>query len=244
MMPLNDWTVYKDGGTAGGGNPKGIVYTDIITAIAGSGSLVMTHTPSNEFQSINLVPATLPTGVRAGRMRTIIRIDDLDDSSMQENHFGILSMMNVENMSEFDTSNTAYGLSASIGEGFSPQSVRLWKFNEGLDGGSSGSLNTMQILDSVSPPFTFVSGGIITLEFEWRTESEVLSQLGGALLIGRVGEETDFSDLEEVINYVDASSPYTSTVSESIFSCFKNSMSSGDNKVTFDNTTLVRINLN
>jgi hypothetical protein len=241
-MPLNNWTIYKDGGTAGGGSPKGIVFTDIITAIDGSGSLVMTHTPSNEFQSINMVPSTLPTGVVAGRMRTIIRIDDLDDPSMQENHFGILSMMSTEDMSEFGTSNTAYGLSASIGEGFTPQSVRLWKFNQGLDGGS-GSLDILQILDSVLPTFTYTSGGIIALEFEWRTEPEIVSQLGGSLLIGRVGQALDFSDLQEVINFIDVT-PYTSTVGESLFSCFKNAMASGDNKVTFDKTTLVRIKLN
>ena len=239
-MPLSDWTIYKDGGTAGGGNPQGIVFTDIITPIDGAGSLVMTHTPSNEFQSINMVPATLPTGVVAGRMRTLIRIDDLDDPSMQENHFGILSMMDVENFSEFGTTNRAYGLSVSLGEGFTPQSIRLWKFTSGLDGGS-GSLNLAQVITSVAPPFTFVTGSIVALEFEWRTEQAVIDQMGGALLIGRVAEGTNFNSLQTVITEVDTSSPFTTTVSESIFACFKNSMSSGDNKVTFDRTALDRI---
>jgi len=242
-MSLSDWTIYSDGGTAGGGNPQGIVFSDIITPIDGASSLVMTHTPSNEFQSINLVPSTLPTGVVAGRMRTIIRIDDLDDPSMQENHFGILSMMNTENMSEFGTSNRAYGLSVSLGEGFTPQSIRLWKFTSGLDGGS-GSINLSQVIVSVASPFTLITGSIITLEFEWRTEPEVISQMGGALLIGRVGQTTNFNDLQTVITQIDTSSPYITTVSESIFSCFKNSMSSGDNKVTFDRTALDRIILN
>lgn len=242
-MPLSDWTIYKDGGTAGGGNPQGIVFTDIVTPIDGVGSLTMTHLPSNEFQSINMVPATYPTGVVAGRMRTLIRIDDLDDPSMQENHFGILAMQNTQNMSQFGTSRRAYAFSVSLGEGFSPQSIRLWKLINGLDGGS-GSLDINQILSSVEIPFVLTTGSIISLEFEWRTEPEVISQVGGALLIGRVGQAINFSDLEEVINIADTSSPFTSTVSESIFSCFKNSMSSGNNRVTFDRTSLDRIILN
>ena len=242
-MPLSDWTIYSDGGTVGGGNPQGIVFTDIVTAINGAGSLTMTHVPTNEFQSINIVPATLPTGVLAGRMRTIIRLDDIDDPTMQENHFGILSMMSTENMSQFGTTNTAYGLSLSIGEGFTPQSVRLWKFNEGLDGGS-GVLNLTQVLLSVTPPFTFVPGGLVGLEFEWRAEPAFVASLGGVQLTGRVGQALDFSDLQDVITVTDSSSPYTSTVGESLFSCFKNQMASGDNKVTFDDTTLVRIRLN
>jgi hypothetical protein len=242
-MALSDWTIYSDGGTVGGGNPQGIVFTDIITPIDGAGSLVLTHAPSNEFQSINLTPSTLPTGVVAGRLRTLIRIDDLDDPSMQENHFGILSMQNVENLSEFGTTNRAYGLSVSLGEGFTPQSIRLWKFTSGLDGGT-GALNLSQVIVSVSSPFTLMTGSIIALEFEWRTEPEVISQMGGALLIGRVGQASNFSDLQTVITEVDTVSPFTTTVAESIFACFKNSMGSGDNKVTFDRTALDRIILN
>ena len=239
-MALSDWTSYTDGGTIGGGSPQGSVFTDIVTPIDGTGSVALTHAPSNEFQSINLVPATLPKGFEAGRMRTLIRIDDLDDPSMQENHFGILFMQSQENMADFDGGGQSYGLSLSVGEGFSPQSFRLWKFTGGLNGGS-GTLDTMQILDSVALPFTLTSGIVVGIEVEWRTEPEVISEIGGALIICRAGEETDFSDLQDLITFTDTTSPYTTTVAEGIFAGFKNQMASGNNRVTFDLTTLVEI---
>ena len=234
-MPLNDWTVYRDGG----GGPTAIAFTDIVNPIVGSGSVTMTHDPGNQFQSISLSPNTLPTGFTSGRMRTLIRLDDIDGVSGQENHFGILTMQSAADMAQFGTSNQSYAASISIGEGGTPQSIRLWKLNEGLDG-SSGNLNVAQVLDSVAPPFTISQGQVVGLEFQWRTDSIVTSQLGGAELIVRVGQQINFSDLQQVIGFIDTLSPYTSTVGESIFAGFKNSFSTDDKRVTFDNTSVFR----
>jgi hypothetical protein len=239
-MGLLDWTIYNDGGGIGGGNSQAVIYTDIINPISGSGSVALTHLPSDEFQSINLVPSTYPTGFENGKIRTLIRFDDMDDISSQENHAGMLAMQNVENLSEFGTTNTAYGLSVSVGEGFSPQSFRLWKFVEGLDGGS-GSLNTGQALDSVALPFTLTTNSVVCMEFEWQASGQIVSELGGVLLIGRLGQSTTFDDLTTLITVVDTTSPFTTTVAESIFAGFKNQAASGTNRVTFDQTSLIEL---
>jgi hypothetical protein len=243
-MALSDWTVFKDGGVSIS-NPLGIVFTDLINPIVGAGSVILTHDPTTEFQSINLIPSTLPKGFPAGRIQTLIRFDDIDGTSAQENHAGLLCMQNNNNMAKFSVfggTGKAYGLSVSVGEGGSPQSVNLWKFTGGIDG-SSGSLPGGQLLSSVALPFVFAIGEVIALELLWRAEPEIITQVGGVLLKGRIGQTLDFSDLQEVINFVDSTSPYTSTVAEGIWAGFKNEPA-GDNRVSFDKTSLVRIVLN
>ena len=238
-MSLSNWTIYRDGQ----GGPTGSVYIDIVNPISGSGSLVVTQLPGIELQSINITPSTLPTGVSDGRLQSLLRLDATDGVSGVESHFGFLCMQSAENMAQFGTSNTAYGFSLSVGGvGIPSSSLRLWKFSEGLDG-SSGSLNASQILLSVPPPFPILQGQILAMELEWHTNSNSLSEFGGALLIGRLGQMIDFSDLQNVITFIDTT-PYTLTTSESVFAVFKNAFSTESKKVSFDNTILRRILLN
>ena len=243
-MSLGDWTKYRDGGSLSS-DPRGLIYTDILSPMFGTGSAVLTHEPTDEFQSINLVPATSPTGYVAGRMRTLIRLDDFDDSGVpnfEENHAGLLCMQSTENMAQFGNfggTGLSYGVSVTIAEGFSAQSIRLWKFSAGLDG-SSGSLPFGDILTSVLPPFVLSQGQTIALELTWKAEPLTLLDLGGVYLRAKIGQTTDFSDLQTVITYIDAASPYTATVAESIWAGFKNVVNTSANRVTFDQTSLFR----
>jgi hypothetical protein len=229
-MSLNDWTSYKDGGESSE-SILGLVYTDIMTPLFGTGSIRLTHSPTDEFQVINLVPATAPTGFRAGRMRSIIRLDDFDDSGnptlTHENYAGFLMMQSTENMS-------LMGTWGGTGESY--------KFTAGVDG-SSGSLPAAQRLAQVNVPFSLVQGSAYGFEVLWRTEQEILDDLGGAYFSIRIGEALDFSDLIEVLTYIDASAPYTVSVAESIWAGFKNTSVLSSNVVTFDNTSLYSISI-
>ena len=246
-MSLSDWTKYFDGGTFFP-NPQGLVYTDILTPLIGTGSVTFTHQPSIEFQSINVIPNILPTGYAAGRIRTLLRLDTITDTggpNSQENHAGILCMQNQENLANFGAFGgvgQAYGMSVTVSEGLTVQKIRLWKFTAGLDG-STGSLNPSQILIEVTCPFVLIQGSTMCIELLWRTEPEVIADLGGAYLSVKVGQLSDFSDLTQVLSYIDVISPYTVTVTESLWVGFKNLTASPVNKITFDQTSIYRISI-
>lgn len=242
-MSLNDWNKYFDGGTLSS-NPQGTAFTNILTPVDGTGSLSLSHIATTDFQSINLVPATIPVGFLSGRIRTLIRLDSFNDGgspNLQENHAGILCLQNVENMAQFGSfggTGQAYGASLTIGEGFSTESVRLWKFTDGLEG--SGGFLDGTILDSVVFPFAIAEGDTIAIQLIWRADPLIISDLGGATFSVSIGQASDYSDLQEVITYVDTISPYTSTVAEGLFACFKNNLATFPNKVTFDDTYFYR----
>ena len=243
-MSLGDWNSYRDGGSLSS-DAKGTIFTDVLSPMFGTGSVALSHTATTDFQSINLTPATSPTGFLSGRMQTLIRLDSFDDGgtpNTQENHVGLLCLQGGENMAQFGAFGgigQCYGCSFSIGEGFSTQNVRLWKFTAGLDG-STGNLNPGQVLDSVPSPFPLTQSDIVAIEIVWSADPIVITDLGGVLLTVRVGQNSDFSDLQDVINYVDTITPYTVTVAESVWAGFKNAVSGFENRVTFDETSLFR----
>lgn len=245
-MALGDWNVYKDGGVSFS-DPKGIVYTNIITPIIGAGSVRLTeHLSTTAFQSINLVPATIPTGYRAGRIQTLISLDDMISVSNAGHisHAGILCMQNIENLAafgEFGGEGRAYGAAISIGNGMSSKRISLFKFTSGIDG-SSGVISD-SLLTSSAVPFTVNEGDTIALELEWRTEDEVIADLGGASLIVRVGQETDFSDLEDVIIYVDTDEPFITTLCEGIWAGLKTVTGAEAVIFNFDSTSIYRISI-
>ncbi len=55
---------------------------------------------------------------------------------------------------------------------------------------------------------------IFSLEVEWIVDE---AELGGTAMFVRTGFETDYSDLTTMITYLDTTSPFTTSVSESLF---------------------------
>jgi hypothetical protein len=237
-MSLAQWIIFKDGQTT----VDGLVYSDIFTPLEGISSVVFSHTPSITFQSMSLYPSFHPTGFLAGRIQTRIRLDSFDDGgspSLVENHVGLLCMQSVTNIAQFG-GGEAYAFSLSIGEGFSTQSVRLWKFSQGIDG-TLGQLNVSEILVSNLPPFTLVQGGIYSIELAWRADPFTVSTIGGALLNGRIGLLADFSDLQTIVEFVDTTLPLTNTVGEGLWAGLRNTNSTIPHRVTCDKTSLYRL---
>jgi len=242
-MSINDWNIYVDGGILSS-NPRSLVYTDILTPIVGSGSLTITQDLSADFQSIVLVPATAPTGFLTGRLRTLLRLDEMGSpsSTLDVSHVGLLCMQNVENMAhfgEFGGTGQCYGASVSIENGFSTQEVHLYKFSAGIDG-STGEL--LAPIDSVTLPFLVDQGDVLCLELVWRCDGETITDLGGAYFVVRVGQQADFSDLTDVIIHID-SSPYTETDAEGVWAGFKSGSGLEAIMVTFDQTSLYRTSI-
>ena len=243
-MSLTDWTIYRDGGTISS-NPTAIASITTTNPLVGAGSLRVTESPGTDFQSINLVPATFPTGYLSGRMRTLIRLDNMISVSNPSHvsHAGLLCLQSVENMSKFGAfggTGKSYGASVSIGNGFSSQKINLYKFTSGLDG-SSGQL--LAALTNITPSFTLTTGSVIALELQWRADPIVVTELGGVSLKIRIGQLLDFSDLQEVIAYVDTVSPYTATVSEGLWAGLKSVSGSEAVRFTVDSTLSYRTSI-
>jgi hypothetical protein len=69
----------------------------------------------------------------------------------------------------------------------------------------------MPILGTAAIPM--VVGQIFALEFQWEV---LINETNGVDLVVRYGTATDFSNLADIIHYVDTSSPYTTSRGEGI----------------------------
>lgn len=243
-MSLTDWNVFKDGGSLSE-NIQGNVYTEIITPIDGTGSVLFTTTPSNDFQSMNVIPSIISTGYRSGRVRSLLRFKQGSPASSSFlNYAGILCMQSVTDMAKFGVfggTGQGYGMAVIIGNSFTLQEVRLLKFTSGLDG-SSGNL-TPYSLSSVPLPFVLSANSVMCIELVWRTDQATLDDVGGGYFSLRVGQQQNFSDLTQVISYVDSISVYTGTVGEGLWVGMKGLSSQTSNLIAFDDTYVYRTSI-
>lgn len=67
-----------------------------------------------------------------------------------------------------------------------------------------GDLADLTTLETYEFDATYSFGTVIAIELEWNDDTPA-NEIGGTYLIARYGTMTDFSDLSDVINYVDAS---------------------------------------
>jgi hypothetical protein len=239
-MPIVDWTAYTDGGTSFS-NPQGIISTDTDTPIVGTGSVVMTAGASDDPQSMNVVPGTFPTGYRSGYVQTLLRFtqDPLTPATAYTTIGGIICMQDRENISQF-------GAFGGAGRGYAagiilqntvPSRVALYKFTAGGMGNYS-LLGTQELTSHVDSGVNF--GVVLGLRFTWYADTENLVATGGVYLKVELGQQEDFSDLSTVITYIDSSSPYVTTVAESLWAHMTGVVSETPNKVSFDNTSYYR----
>lgn len=95
-------------------------------------------------------------------------------------------------------------------------------------------LSTGVLLDSAAKDFD--TGTTIAMELQWNVD---VPDLGGTQLIVRTGSQTDYSDLTEVINHIDTSSPYLTGFAEGVFCDCDSGQTATfliDNTVTFVGT--------
>lgn len=240
-MALLDWTAYIDGG-ADESDPQGFVLTDTINPIFGSGSVAFSHNPSTEFQSMNLVPALTPTGYPYGRLQTLLRFTSGNPASEAFiNYAGILCMQNVENLAQFGTfggTGHAYGIAVMV-QNFTTSNIVLFKFTEGLDGIADDLSN--YIVVSTELPFSVGSNAVVGLEVTWAADATSVAQHDGVAITVKVGQESDFSDLAQVMSHVDGSiDPFLTTVAESLWVGMRLSDAGTPNTISFDQTYFYR----
>lgn len=187
-------------------------------AIVGSSSLEVTGNNSQAWQG--QLNSGFSRGFTIGKIRTLMNVESTSDPTNL--YPGIFCMSESENVTAITNDLYAVAVNPNNVSG----NVQLKKLNNGiLDFDSESVLGSSQI--------DFTVGNTIALELEWLAD---VDQIGGVLLRVRTGTELDYSDLSEVITYVDVSSPYTSTFAEGIMCHFQSGV--GVSVILFDETII------
>jgi hypothetical protein len=206
---------------------------DIICAIDGSSPLI----GSGSLRLSNVDNKTVPrrvhgyytsnVGFARGKIRTLVNIA----ASSNRTRAGLYCCGSQANLAS--AGNVYYAAFESDSSGGNRR-LRLWKATTGFDEDSVTPATAL--LTAVAHP-AFTLGTTKALELEWHAS---LTLLGGTRLIVRVGDETDFSDLDEVADYTDVTSPYTTCVAEGVF-LLKWDTQTDLAEARFDSTRLVQL---
>ena len=239
-MPLADWNIFK--GNAGGAVGNFDHQLNITTPLLGTGSLQASSTAAIPNQphlsAVPLGAGPLPRGFDSAKLRTLVRLDTLGATTNLV-HTGITAMRSQEDLTgEPASTGSAYYYALRFAEDLSSVDTVLHKTATGLDFDSvSGAIQNGTTLGTALLGFSISLGSTVAIELEWRATASIISQLGGALIRCRVGQATDYSDLTEVLNFIDTSA-LTATVGEGIF------ISGGASaavQYSYDETTLFSI---
>lgn len=198
-MAFSDWDF-----TPLPGSSNWEYYISPLNPIDSTGSLFIAHvtTGSNHVLQANL-NNTFTQGITHGRIRTLVRRDDLSGG---DSRFSLFCMGSATNLT---SSGSFYAVVLSPG---TTSNLILIKSNDGLSVGLETPDTTFDTTNADFDVDDTFNGGVIALEFEWNADDQV--GLGGTQLIVRLGLMLDFSDLSEVMNEIDSSSPLTSATIE------------------------------
>lgn len=210
-MALADWETYVGNAT---------VNLDTLNTIIGSSSLRIIGTSGASGGIVNILPSRAslrPHALTRGKLRTLIKPVVLGTQS-QAGISCLQSLRDIRNFGFFYIAQTDH-LSNSI---------LLGKGSSGLDSATT-------TLGSSS--YTMVAGTTFALELQWEV---LIDEINGVDLVVRLGALTDFSDLTDIIHYIDVSSPNTISRGEGIM---YNTGATVSNNIEFryDQTSLYRI---
>lgn len=208
-MALADWNIYKS-------NSGLLVAIDILAPILNTGSLKVGPESSIADAAFCAVPKNppYPHGYTRGKLRSLIEVA----STGAEQH-GLTCMQSQENVT--GAAGAFYALELDTLSLLNK--INLVKYSAGLQG-SKTTLAT-----GANNGFTLNTPKAV--EIEWNMD---LAELGGVQLIVRSGDATDFSDLVQLHNVIDTTSPLSTTVGEGLYA----KRTSNALEVRFDETRL------
>lgn len=223
-MSLADWTKVQPGSSV-------TISLDINTPLVGNGSLkfVNGQTPNGV---ANMYLTSLGRGFTKGRVRTLIRMD-ARPSHVAYERSGIVFLQSVLNPSVASGNCYTFGWGVGASTSGTPGG-QYWTLNKhALSLGTAGS-NLFNEAVSVS------AGDYYPIQVEWVVD---IAGLGGTRISISVGDlnSIDFSTLLPLVDYLDTSSPLTSSVAEGLFTAHPSSGISGVHTYTFDETTIYQL---
>jgi hypothetical protein len=196
-VALADWTFSK--------NRAGLTSAiDGTNPLVGAGSLLLTNTSDLSYANIQTMHCvyTANKGFTRGRLRTLIKVH----SSTVRGMFGVYFMAS---QADVTASGSCYYATLVRDLNAGTRTLRVDKVTSGLDQQyPSGTPTTFATVSSA-----FSVDTTKALEVEWVSDAAVLA---GTRIIVRTGDQTDFSDLAEVMDYTDTTSPLTTTVGEGL----------------------------
>ncbi len=215
-MALTDWTKYMNQGWN--------LIINVSTPIVSSGTGRFTPAPLGSGLSFaNIVVTNLSgrtKGVIRGKMRSLFRYSSTSGSA--QGRFGFTFLQSNENLGSSTGNHYMCGYDHPTGR------IILTRTT---NGNLFAGVNTPALIQS-----TIVTPGINTvfaLEVEWVVD---VTELGGVAIFARFGYMTDFSDLTQQFVYLDTSSPFITSVAESVF--IHTSDTGGPWNLDFDQTSL------
>lgn len=184
-MAFADWTFVQTTGT-----PEAALTGTSPLADSSSLRLSFGTNGTNRGQAAYVVDSGVPLGMSKGVIRTLIqKVSGVD---FEEFNAGIF----------FLAEDTDFGSSSSTNAymvGFDTEFEGIQLRYQDIQDGIGGELAS-------APSLGFTNGVTKALEVEWNNDQV---GIGGVHIIVRVGDMTDFSDLSEVLSYVDPSNPTT-----------------------------------
>jgi hypothetical protein len=241
-MALLDWEIYPFISVT---TQYSFVALDFATPVVGSGSLHHVNLTGSIAGGFNAIPTDasgFPHGKINGRLRTLVRWDVFPGVSAPS-IAGCVFMQ-----SQNDLMNTGGGNYYFFGlrtyENWSQPSElvlrkvvgdRLYVAAFG-DSGSNISLETIDV-DALLGT-TITTGTVVALEVDWVVD---VAQTGGIYIIGKVGLQTDFSDLGVAFTHIDFNSPFVTTVAEGLGLAIRHASAGLVKEVVFDQTTMYEL---
>jgi hypothetical protein len=217
-----DWTFYES-------HAAHLCAIDGAAPLVGTGSLQINNHADNGQNSVTHGYYTANKGFTRGRIRTLLQLTAV--GGLPDAYAGIVCMQSQTDMSS--TTGSAYmGLLGISNQGLGQ--LRYWGKLFKTTGGFLGSWTTLATSTNTS---LFTAGTTVAVQLEWVADSAVL---GGVRLILSFGSQTDFSDLAEICDYTDTSSPLSTAAAEGLM--FRKIGTFGDNaEARFDQTTVVQM---
>jgi hypothetical protein len=188
-MAFSDWDFFENGGATESLQTTG--------ALVDSSSLEVILTSSDRWQA--QLDSGQSRGFTVGKIRTLMKVTAV--SSAPNTFVGLFCMTESEDVTAI--SQDLYMVAANPNN--IAANLKLKKLNNGITDFSGESTKGSTQVD-------FTTGNLISLEMEWQLD---VAEIGGIFITIRTGTATDFSDLSDVITYIDPS-PYTSTFAEGL----------------------------
>jgi hypothetical protein len=209
-MALADWEVHA---------ANALVTLDTINTITGTSSLRIAGNSGFAVGYANILPSKAslhPHGFTRGALRALFKPVGLGSGRQ----IGLSCMQSDRNIT---TTGTVFYSAEATGTALV------------LNKGTSSIQSSRTQLATTS--YTMVVGTVFALELQWDL---LLDELNGIDLVVRLGTLTDFSDLTQVLHYIDTSSPLQISRGEGILYSTL-SVQSINIEFRVDETTLYRI---
>jgi hypothetical protein len=214
-VPFADWTFCKSDADL-------IAAVDLSNPLVGSGSLRLSNVNDKSIASNVHGYYTATTGFVRGKIRSLVKVETASNRARA----GLYCCASTPDLT---ATGSAYYTCLQADASGGSRTIQLFKATAGFDQEPPGGL----LANVAHAAFTIATTHC--LELEWQIDATVLA---GTRLIVRFGSQTDFSDLAEVLDYTDVSSPLVVSAGEGV--CLvKWGVASDLAEARFDSTTIV-----